>query len=88
MLKQVGGDGKEHSIAYYSKKFLKHEENYAITELKYLAIVSAVDKRHCYLHGKRSRNTDHAALQWLKMVKKPAVHLFRWSLKLFMYDRD
>ncbi|KAM7297300.1 transposon Tf2-9 polyprotein [Ixodes scapularis] len=86
VLKQTDGDGIEHPVAYYFRKLLNHERNYSITELECLAIVDAVDKRHCYLHGNQfTVITDHAALKWLKTVKNPSGRLFRWSLKLSMY---
>lgn len=87
VLKQPDDKGKEHPIAYYSRKLLKHEMNYAITERECLAIIDAIDKWHCYLHGKPfTVVTDHSALQWLKNVKNPQGRLFRWSLKLSMYE--
>ena len=87
VLKQRDRDGKEHPVAYHSRKLLTHELNYAITELECLAIVDAVEKWHCYLHGRPfTVVTDHAALQWLKNIKNPQGRLFRWSLKLSMYD--
>lgn len=87
VLKQADDEGREHPIAYHSRKLLKHEINYAITELECLAIIDAIDKWHCYLHGKPfTVITDHAALQWLKNIKNPQGRLFRWSLKLSMYD--
>ncbi|KAM7297299.1 hypothetical protein ISCGN_022452 [Ixodes scapularis] len=86
VLKQTDGDGIEHPVAYYSRKLLNHERNYSITDLECLAIVDAVDKWHCYLHGHQfTVITDHAALKWLKTIKKPCGRLFRRSLKLSMY---
>lgn len=76
---------RSNPVAYYSRKLLKHEQNYATTELQYLAIIDAVDKWHCYLHGRPfTLITDQAALQWLKNNKNPQGRLFRWSLKLSM----
>lgn len=44
ILKQRENDSTEHLISDHSRKLLKHEINYAIGELEYLAIVDAVDK--------------------------------------------
>lgn len=87
VLKQPGDDCTQHPVAYLSRKLLRHEKNYAVTELECLAIIDAVDKWHCYLHGRPfTVVTDHSALQWLTSIKNPKGRLFRWSLKLSMYD--
>jgi hypothetical protein len=76
-----------HPIAFHSRNLRSYEKNYAITELECLAIIDAVDKYHCYLHGKPfTIHSDHASLVWLKKFKNPTGRLFRWSLKLSMYD--
>ena len=54
-----------------------------------MAIVDALDKFYHYLHGhKFVIHTDHAALTWLKSVKNLRGRLFRWSLKLSMFDYE
>ena len=66
---------------------MKHEANYTITELECLAIIDSVNKWHCYLHGQEfTIISDHSALQWLKSIKNPTGRLFRWSLKLSVYN--
>ncbi|GBO27396.1 Transposon Tf2-9 polyprotein [Araneus ventricosus] len=66
-----------------------YEKNYAITELECLAIVDALDKFYYYLHGQKFViHTDHAVLVWLKKVKNLRGRLFRWSLKLSMFDYE
>ncbi|GFX27864.1 retrovirus-related Pol polyprotein from transposon 17.6 [Trichonephila clavipes] len=83
VLKQQHPDGTLYPIAYHSRQLLKHEKNYTISEKECLAIIDALDKFHCYLHGSKfTIHTDHAALQWLKSVKHLTGRLFRWSLKL------
>ncbi|GFW13751.1 retrovirus-related Pol polyprotein from transposon 17.6 [Trichonephila clavipes] len=80
-------DGTLYPIAYHSRQLLKHEKNYTISEKECLAIIDALDKFHCYLHGSKfTIHTDHAALQWLKSVKHLTGRLFRWSLKLSQYE--
>lgn len=89
VLKQQHPDGSLHPIAYHSRKLKSYEQNYAITELECLAIIDAVDKFYCYLHGTHfTIHTDHASLVWLKNIKNPTGRLFRWSLKLSMYNFD
>ncbi|GFT88044.1 transposon Tf2-6 polyprotein [Trichonephila clavipes] len=87
VLKQQHPDGTLYPIAYHSRQLLKHEKNYTISEKECLAIIDALDKFHCYLHGSKfTIHTDHAALQWLKSVKHLTGRLFRWSLKFSQYE--
>ncbi|GFX98330.1 retrovirus-related Pol polyprotein from transposon 17.6 [Trichonephila clavipes] len=87
VLKQQHPDGTLYPKAYQSRQLLKHEKNYTISEKECLAIIDALDKFHCYLHGSKfTIHTDHAALQWLKSVKHLTGRLFRWSLKLSQYE--
>lgn len=89
VLKQESEDGTLHPIAYHSRTLRSYESNYAITELECLAIVDALDKFYHYLHGNKfTIHTDHQALVWLKNVKNLRGRLFRWSLKLSMFDYD
>ncbi|UYV74431.1 hypothetical protein LAZ67_11003539 [Cordylochernes scorpioides] len=65
----------------------KYERNYTITELECLAIIETVDRFKVYLAGNGfTIFTDHCALQWLKNIKNPTGRLFRWSLRLSVYD--
>lgn len=87
VLKQLHPDGNLHPVAYHSRSLRPYEKNYSASELECLAIIDSVDKFHCYLHGtKFTIFTDHAALEWLKSIKHLTGRLFRWSLKLSMYD--
>lgn len=87
ILKQLHPDGNLHPVAYYSRSLRPYEKNYSASELECLAIVDSVEKFHCYLHGTLfTIYTDHAALVWLKSIKHLTGRLFRWSLKLSMYD--
>lgn len=87
VLKQLHPDGNLHPVAYHSRSLRPYEKNYSVSELECLAIIDSVEKFHCYLHGtKFTIYTDHAALVWLKSIKHLTGRLFRWSLKLSMYD--
>ncbi|GBN02709.1 Transposon Ty3-I Gag-Pol polyprotein [Araneus ventricosus] len=89
VLKQPDSSGNLHSVSYHSRTLRIYEKNYCITELECLAIVDALDKFYYYLHGKKFiTHTDHAALVWLKNVKNLNGRLFRWSLKLSMFDYE
>ncbi|GFW84751.1 retrovirus-related Pol polyprotein from transposon 17.6, partial [Trichonephila clavipes] len=89
VLKQPGASNVLHPIAHHSRTLRDYGKNHAITELECLAIIDALDKFYCYLHGQKFIiHTDHAALVWLKNVKNLRGRLFRWSLKLSMYDYE
>ncbi|GFV22362.1 transposon Tf2-11 polyprotein [Trichonephila clavipes] len=89
ILKQQKPNGNQHLIAFHSRRLRNYEINYTITELECLAITDSLDKFHCYLHGSHfTVHTDHNALVWLKNFKIPTGRLFRWSLKVSMYDFD
>ncbi|GFY30399.1 transposon Tf2-6 polyprotein [Trichonephila clavipes] len=89
ILKQQKPNGNQHLIAFHLRRLRNYEINYTITELECLAIIDSLDKFHCYLHGSHfTVLTDHNALVWLKNFKNPTGRLFRWSLKVSMYDFD
>lgn len=89
ILKQEHSDGELYPVAFHSRKLKDYEKNYTITELECLAIIDAIDKFYYYLHGIHfTIHTDHAALVWLKKIKRPTGRLFRWSLKLSMFNFD
>ncbi|GBN35683.1 Retrovirus-related Pol polyprotein from transposon 17.6 [Araneus ventricosus] len=90
ILKQPDSSGNLPPVSYHSRTLCSYEKNYCITELECLAIVDdALDKFYYYLHGKMFIiHTDHAALVWLKNVKNLRGRLFRWSLKLSMFDYE
>ncbi|GBL55959.1 Transposon Ty3-I Gag-Pol polyprotein [Araneus ventricosus] len=89
VFKQPDSSGNLHPVSYHSRTLRSNEKNYCITELECLASVDALDKFYYYLHGKKFIiHTDHAALVWLKNVKKLRGRLFRWSLKLSMFDYE
>ncbi|UYV82062.1 K02A2.6-like, partial [Cordylochernes scorpioides] len=80
-------DGNSYPVQYYSRTLRKYERNYTITELECLTIIETVDRFKVYLAGNGfTIFTDHCALQWLKNIKNPTGRLFRWSLRLSVYD--
>ena len=44
-------DGKEHPVAYNSRKLSSAERNYCATELEGLAVVASIQHFAVYLHG-------------------------------------
>ncbi|UYV76906.1 K02A2.6-like [Cordylochernes scorpioides] len=87
ILKQEQPDGLLKPIAYRSRRMTSYESNYCVTEQECLAIIDAVDFFLPYLDGVHfTIHTDHACLKYLKNIKNPKGRLFRWSLKLSMFD--
>ncbi|UYV69897.1 hypothetical protein LAZ67_7001124, partial [Cordylochernes scorpioides] len=76
-------DSTEHVISYYSKKLLKHQQNYSAYELECYAVIQAIDYFEVYLENKPFQViTDHSALQWLLNLKNPKSKFFRWLVNL------
>ncbi|UYV66601.1 hypothetical protein LAZ67_4002266 [Cordylochernes scorpioides] len=87
ILKQEQPDGLLKPIAYRSRRMTSYESNYCVTEQECLAIIDAVDFFLPYLDGVHfTIHTDHACLKYLKNIKNQKGRLFRWSLKLSMFD--
>ncbi|UYV63076.1 hypothetical protein LAZ67_2003063, partial [Cordylochernes scorpioides] len=87
ILKQEQPDGLLKPIAYRSRRMTSYESNYCVTEQECLAIIDAVDFFLPYLNGVHfTIHADHACLKYLKNIKNPKGRLFRWSLKLSMFD--
>ncbi|CAC5385675.1 unnamed protein product [Mytilus coruscus] len=79
VLSQIGDDGKENVVAYYSKSFSKPEKNYCVTRRELLAIINAITHFHHYLYGIHfCVRTDHGALTWITNFKNPEGQLARW----------
>ena len=87
-LTQVGDDGQEHPVEYFSKQLHGAEQNYSATELECFAIVCALEQFHVYLNLPFTVITDHSALQWLFSLN-PSMkrgRLLKWSVFLSSYD--
>ena len=87
ILVQVGKDGKEHPIGYFSRTLKKHQRNFHATDLEGLAVISALEHFDCYLHDQPfTLVTDHSALQYILTNKDPNKRRFTWSLKISTYN--
>ena len=81
VLSQMGDDGFDHPIAFFSRKLLPREIRYSTTEKECLAIVNAMKHFEFYLLGCRFKvQTDHGALQYLQKMKNSNGRLTRWAL--------
>ena len=90
ILIQVGEDGKEHPIAFESKRFSPAERNYATYERELLAIKEGLRRWRCYIENGHvtTVRTDHASLQYLKTSIKPSGRLARWLAEFGEYKLD
>lgn len=83
VLFQLSDDGKEHPIAFMSKKLNPCQKKYTVTELECYAVVCSVKQYRSIIEGLPfTIITDHSALRWLMAQKDLDGKLARWSLKL------
>lgn len=83
VLCQHDDEGQDRPVAFYSRKLLPRETNYAAVDQECLAIVDGVRHFQVYLTGVRfSVVTDHKCLEWLDSVKDAGGRRTRWSLLL------
>jgi len=86
VLSQTTQDGKEHPIAFASRKLLPREKNYSVIEKECLAIVWALQVFYVYLYGQEfCIETDHQPLSWLDRMKNSNQRLTRWALAVQPY---
>jgi len=79
-------DGKEVTLAYWSKTLNPAQRNYCATHRELLALVESIKAFHHYLAGAPCTvRSDHAALQWLRTFKNPTGKLARWLERLAPY---
>ena len=82
VLSQISSDGKEHPIAYASRKLLPREVKYATVEQECLAIVWALKYFRHYLYGKEFNiQTDHKPLTWVQRTSNSNQRLTRWTFE-------
>ena len=87
-------DGKtesiKHPIAYFSRKFDKHQQNYSTIEKELLALILAVQHFEVYISRVKLLKvyTDHNPLVFLKRMKNRNRRLLNWSLLLQEYNLD
>ena len=83
VLSQVDNMGKDHPVAFYSKKLLPREVRYSTVEKECLAIRLATDFFRVYLLGQLfTIQTDHRALQWLDCLKESNLRSAWWHYNL------
>ncbi len=83
VLLQEADRGIDHPLCYFSRKFLKAQQNYSTIEKETLALVMALQQFEVYL-GSSSLPiqvyTDHNPLTFLSRMSNHNQRLMRWSL--------
>jgi len=86
VLSQMDASGKEHPIAFISRKLSKDEVKWDMRELEALAVVWTCETFRPYLLGhKFTLYTDNSAVRYMLTNQKNA-KLVRWSLRLSEFD--
>ena len=79
----------EHPVAYFSKKFNRHQKNYSTIEKELLALILALQHFEVYVGaGQKPLTvyTDHNPLVFLHKLKNKNRRLLNWSLILQEYN--
>ena len=85
VLQQEDGIGVLHPIAYFSKKFDRHQKNYSTVEKETLALVLALQHFEVYLSITKHPIlvfTDHNPLTFVRTLRNKNQRIMRWSLVL------
>ena len=84
-------DGFDHPISYYSKKFNKHQHNYATVEKECYALVLALHHFDVYINVTRYPIlvfTDHNPLVFMSRMKDKNQKIQIWSLIIQRYNLE
>ena len=85
-LSQVDQSGKEHPVAFASRKLLPRETRYSTIEKECLAIVWALCFFHVYLYGQSfTVQIDHQPLARLQRMRNTNPRLTRWAIAIQLY---
>ena len=88
---QEGGNGVDHPVTYFSKKFYKHQKNYSTIEKECLSLILALQYFEVYITSSPSPIfvfSDHNSLIFIHKMKNKNQRLLRWSLLLQEYNLD
>ena len=79
-------EGILHTIEFFSRSLKPPELNYTVTDKEFLAIISAIERWHHFLHKPFLVVTDHKPLLGLTNTDRP--RLKRWMLRITPYKFD
>ena len=84
VLFQTDENGNDHPVAFYSKKFDKHQRNYSTIEKEAFAVIDSLKHFAYYVKCGEPVEvyTDHNPLVFLNKMKNDNQRLLRWSLAL------
>ena len=91
VLMQEDGNGVDHSVSYFSKKFNKHQRNNSTIEKGCLSLILALQPFEVDLTSSSSPAvvfSDHNPLTFIHKMKNKKQRLLRWSLLLQEYNLD
>lgn len=87
VLAQCDEKGKDHPVAYWSRKLTKAEESMTATERECLGAVEAIKHFRSYLYGQFFIiETDHKALEYMDSFKAHNGKVARWKMTLADYN--
>lgn len=82
---QVGTDGIDHPVSFFSRKFNSYQLNYSIVAKEALALNWALKHFEVYVSGRGKPlvvYTDHNPLTFLSSLQNPNQRLIRWCLSV------
>ena len=80
-------EGKEHPIAFRSKKLSDTQQRWSTIERELYAIVFGIEQFRYYIYGRHFViQSDHKPLAWLQTMKNQNCRLMRWSMLLQQYQ--
>ena len=91
VLMQENGNGVDHPVSYFSKKFNKHQKNYSTIEKECLSLILALQHFEVYVTSSSSPIvvfSDHNPFIFIHKMKNKNQRLLRWSLLLQEYNLD
>ena len=89
VLSQKGEGGKLHPCAFYSRKLVPAERNYAVGDRELLAVHAALTEWRHWLEGARFPFTvlsDHKNLASVRAVKRVSARQARWAAFFARFD--
>lgn len=87
ILSQIGEDGKEHPISYYSRTTSPAERNYDSREAECSAVITSLKAFRPYIYGQEvTVFTDHQSLKYLQSSKDLTGKYLRWQMIMQDYN--
>jgi len=80
VLLQEDGEGQDHPICFFSRKFNCHPCNYCASEKETLALILSLQHFEAYLSSTVAPVlvfTDHVALSHIRSKEPPGLHFLR-----------